>query len=160
MLYLRPYMRNDAKTVLSWCKSEKSFYQWTAGVLGEYPLSPEQFDKVSSFIAFIAYDETGPVGFFTLRDPGNGTNELRFGFVIVDDTKRGNGYGKSMLTLGLKHAFEICNVDKVSIGVFENNPAAYNCYKSLGFVPASKNYVTHYTINDEDWPCLELEITR
>lgn len=32
MLRLRPYNKNDAKTIMSWIKDEKSFYKWTAGV--------------------------------------------------------------------------------------------------------------------------------
>ena len=34
MLRIRPYKPSDAETVLSWCRDEKSFYQWTAGILG------------------------------------------------------------------------------------------------------------------------------
>lgn len=45
---------------------------------------------------------------------------LRFGFVIVDDIKRGQGYGKEMLQLALKYAFEVLKVNKVTLGVFEN----------------------------------------
>ena len=43
MLRLRPYNKNDAKIIMSWIKDETSFYKWTAGVLGEYPISVEQF---------------------------------------------------------------------------------------------------------------------
>ncbi|MBU5477633.1 GNAT family N-acetyltransferase [Eubacterium sp. MSJ-13] len=31
MLRLRPYNKNDAKTIMSWIKDEKSFYKWTVG---------------------------------------------------------------------------------------------------------------------------------
>ena len=41
----------------------------------------------------------------------------RFGWVIVDDTLRGKGYGKEMLLLGLKYAFDIFKVERVTIGV-------------------------------------------
>lgn len=50
--------------------------------------------------------------------------ELRLGFVIVDDTKRGKGYGKEMLSLAVKYAFEIFKAEKLTIGVFANNPSA------------------------------------
>ena len=43
MLRIRPYNIKDAETILSWTKDEKAFYKWTAGVLGTYPLSVEQF---------------------------------------------------------------------------------------------------------------------
>lgn len=41
MLRLRPYQSNDVETVLSWSKDERAFYKWTAGVLGDYPLTKE-----------------------------------------------------------------------------------------------------------------------
>ena len=44
MLRLRPYTPSDASTILSWTKNKTAFYQWTAGVLGEYPITEEQFN--------------------------------------------------------------------------------------------------------------------
>ena len=43
---------------------------------------------------------------------------LRFGFVIVNDTKRGMGYGKEMLKLAIKYDFDILKVEKITLGVF------------------------------------------
>ena len=60
-----------------------------------------------------------------MRRPNEFYEELRFGFVIVDSKKRGQGYGKNMLKLGLKYAKEIFGANKVSLGVFENNESAY-----------------------------------
>ncbi|MGN9020243.1 GNAT family N-acetyltransferase [Lachnospiraceae bacterium HCP1S3_C3] len=40
---------------------------------------------------------------------------------MVDSEKRGQGYGKNMLKLGLKYAKEIFGANKVSLGVFEKN---------------------------------------
>ena len=69
MLRLRPYHIKDAETILSWAKDEKAFYKWTAGVLGTYPLSLEQFHSVSDLMAFTAIDDNDVVGFFTMRRP-------------------------------------------------------------------------------------------
>ena len=98
------------------------------------------------------------VGFFTMRRPNEFFNELRFGFVIVDSRKRGRGYGKNMLKLGLKYAKEIFGVNKVSLGVFENNESAYYCYKAIGFEDVSQDEIEKYTVMGEEWNCLELEI--
>ena len=133
MLRLRPYKKDDAETILSWIKDEKAFYKWTAGILGEYPISVEQFNAVSNLMAFTAIDDNEIIGFFTMRRPNEFFEELRFGFVIVDSEKRGQGYGKKMLELGLKYAKEIFGANKVSLGVFENNKSAYFCYKATGF---------------------------
>lgn len=50
MLRLRPYNKNDAEIIMSWIKGENAFYKWTAGVLGEYPISAEQFNTVHIMI--------------------------------------------------------------------------------------------------------------
>ena len=64
MLRLRPYNKDDAETIMSWVKDERAFYKWTAGVLGEYPLSVEQFNAVSRLMAFTAIDDNETVGLF------------------------------------------------------------------------------------------------
>lgn len=158
MLRLRPYNKNDAETIMSWIKDEKSFYKWTAGVLGEYPISVEQFNTVSNLMAFTAIDDNEIAGFFTMRRQRESFEELRFGFVIVNPEKRGQGYGKNMLKLGLKYAKEIFAADKISLGVFENNESAYYCYKAIGFEDVPPNEIEKYNVMGEEWDCLELEI--
>ena len=156
MLRIRPYKATDADTILSWCRNEKAFYQWTAGILGNYPITPKAFKFVESLMPFTAFDETGIVGVFTLRNPGNSLDELRFGFVIVNPDIRGKGYGKAMLQLGLKFAFEIYGAKRVSLGVFENNPSAYYCYKAVGFGDVVLDTTETYCVLGEEWNCKEL----
>ena len=45
-------------------------------------------------MAFTAIDDNDTVGFFTMRRPNESFDELRFGFVIIDPDRRGQGYGK------------------------------------------------------------------
>ena len=157
-LRLRPYNGKDADTILSWCKDESAFYKWSAGVLGDYPISREQFGFVNNLMAFTAIDDEAVIGFFTMRRPSDSFDELRFGFVIVDPEKRGRGYGKRMLQLGIKYAKEIYGAKKVSLGVFENNEPAYRCYKSVGFKDIVLEETEKYTVHGEEWKCLELEM--
>ncbi len=157
MLRLRPYNINDAQTILGWTNEEMAFYKWTAGVLGKYPLTVEQFNEVSNLMAFTAVDDDDIVGFFTLRRPGDSHDELRVGFVIVNPAIRGKGFGKKMLTLGIKFAKEIYGAKKASLGVFKNNEPAYYCYRSVGFEDLPNT--DSYEINGETWDCLELEMT-
>lgn len=158
MLRLRPYNSNDAEQIMSWSKDETAFYKWTAGVLGDYPLSKETFSAVTNLMAFTAIDDNEIIGFFTMRKPKESFDELRFGFVVVDSQKRGKGYGKKMLQLGLKYAKEIYGAKKVSLGVFENNESAYHCYKAVGFQDIVLEETEMYHVLGEDWKCLELEI--
>ena len=156
MIRIRPYKTSDAGEILSWCQDEKAFYQWTAGVLGSYPITQKEFCFVESLMPFTAFDETGIIGFFTLRNLDESFDELRFGFVIVNPHKRGKGYGKAMLRLGLKFVFEIYGAKKASLGVFENNFSAYYCYKAVGFSDVVLGVTEKYCGMGEEWNCKEL----
>ena len=158
MMKIRPYKAEDAITILSWCKNEKVFYQWSAGVLGDYPITQNEFRFVESLMPFTAFDETGIIGFFTLRNPNESLDELRFGFVIINPDKRGTGYGKAMLSLGLKFVFELYGAKKATLGVFENNFAAYYCYKAVGFHDVVLDATETYCILGEEWKCKEMMI--
>lgn len=54
MLRLRPYNKNDADIILSWSKDKISFYKWSAGVMGKYPISKKKFCFVENLMAFTA----------------------------------------------------------------------------------------------------------
>lgn len=159
MLALRPYKSTDADTILSWCTDEKTFYKWSAGRLGKYPASVKEFSLFESMMPFVAFDESGIVGFFTLRNIKENPDELRFGFIIVNPEKRGMGYGKEMLKLGLKFVFEIYKAKKASLGVFENNSSAYHCYISAGFKEDEGKFEIYHLMG-EDWKCLDLIIEQ
>ena len=77
---------------------------------------------------------------------------------VVDPQKRGKGYGKQMLGLGLNYAFEVYGADSVSLGVFDNNISAYNCYKSVGFQECGERI--DYEIAGSIWTDIEMEIHR
>ena len=164
MLRLRPYKNCDAKYIVSWIKDELTFKKWSAGRLENYPLTAkdlneyyEKQDDNDSFFIMSAYDETGVVGQMIMRFLDDDKKVLRFGHIIVDDSKRGKGYGKGMLQLAIKYATDILKVEKITIGVFDNNMPAYNCYKSLGFVEIPEKAEV-YRMGDEDWKCLEMEM--
>lgn len=167
MLRLRPYKDCDAEYIAGWIKSEKTFYQWGAGKYETYPVKArhiidfyEAQRNNDGFYEMTAEDGGKPVGHLIMRFTDGERKVLRFGFVVVDDGKRGMGYGKKMLTAALKYAFEIMGADKVTIGVFENNPAAYHCYRSVGFHEAEPAVTEMYRIKDEEWKCIDLETER
>ena len=83
---------------------------------------------------------------------------MRFGYVIVNPSMRGQVYGKEMLRLGLKFAFDVYGADEVGLGVFENNRQAYYCYKSVRFAENGKR--EEYTLAGEKWTDIEMEIHK
>ena len=171
MLRLRQYKTCDAETIVSWIKDETSLRKWSSDRYESFPITEADMNKkymdcngdcsdMDNFYPMTAFDESGVVGHLIMRFTDEEKKILRFGFVIVDDSKRGKGYGKEMLQLSLKYAFEILRVEKVTIGVFENNPSAYFCYKSVGFKDVQSDESEYYSIMGEKWKCLELETER
>ena len=170
MLKLRPYKISDAATIISWCKDEVTFRKWTSDRYESFPIKEADMNKKyidnngdciesDNFYPMTAFDENGIVGHLIIRFTDEKKTILRLGFVIVDDTKRGMGYGKEMISLSLKYAFEIFKADKVTIGVFENNMPAYHCYKSAGFIDVETEVVI-CELFGEKWKILELEISK
>lgn len=171
MIRLRPYKPCDAKSIVTWCKDERTFLLWGGDRLGKFPISEDIMNhkyfnengdciEGDNFYPMTAFDDNGVVGHFIMRYIGGNNRILRFGWVIVDDTKRGHKYGQKMLMLGLKYAFEIMQVDKVTIGVFENNVKAYQCYLSCGFHRSADAKDSFKDILGEKCKLLELEISK
>lgn len=104
--------------------------------------------------------ENGVVGHLIMRYTDEKQTVLRLGFVIVDDSKRGLGYGKEMLLLSLKFAFEILKAEKVTLGVFDNNMPAYYCYKAAGFKEIEMEEPEICNVCGETWNIIELEMKR
>lgn len=166
MLKLRPYQKEDAKEIVTWIKDERDFRKWSADVFLKYPIKAKDLQEnyanakksmSNGFIPITAYNDSGIVGQLFIRFLDKEKKIARFGLVIVDDKKRGQGYGKEMLQLALKYAFEQLKVDKVTLGVFENNPSAYYCYKAAGVKDIEEAEPIFYTMMGEQWKCLELE---
>ena len=59
MLRLKPYNLNDADIILSWSKDEMAFYKWSAGILGEYPITKEKFGFENNESAYFCYKAVG-----------------------------------------------------------------------------------------------------
>ena len=155
-LRLRPFMKKDADTVLSWCRDEREFYLWTAGVMGEYPLTVDAFCAfVEKSMAFIMLDDKKPVGFFTMRNQTERVSILRMGFVIMDPASRGKGIGKEMMQIALSYAKTIYKAKEVRLAVFKDNDKAFHCYKNAGFyvLPERESYV----IMGKEKECIRME---
>lgn len=167
MLKLRLFEIGDARTILSWIRDETAFRKWSADRYDHYPICPEDICtqyalgvESGLFFPMTAVEGDDVVGHLILRFPREDQQELRFGFVIVDDAKRGIGYGKQMLILAIQYAFSQFPIEKITLGVFENNPSAYHCYRSAGFRDVPTEQPEFYHVMGQDWKCLELELKR
>lgn len=149
MLKLRPFFKTDAQTVLSWLHDEVSFRKWSADNYDHYPIDAgdmnrkyEEASRQSRFIPVMAYDEEGLVGHFLLCFTDEASGAVRLCFVIVDDKRRGKGLGQEMVASAVKYARVELHANSIVLGVFDSNPAAVQCYKSVGFreLPGGRDY--------------------
>ncbi len=167
MLRLRPYKKCDAKHIASWIKDERAFRLWSADRYEKYPVTSDDInehyaamDDSDAFFGMTAYDEESVVGHLIMRFTDENKSVVRFGFIIVDTDKRGKGYGKEMLLLAVKYAFNILKADKITLGVFENNESARMCYKGVGFKESMSEEPSVFRIMGEEWNCIELEMKK
>lgn len=163
---LRPYIPDtDFDHIRKWDTDERAHALWCAGRL-PFPVTRESMDALINDHAvkygdtpFIATEDGGrPVGFFCIAtDVQTNTSMLRF--VMVDSSLRGKGYGKEMLSLAVKYAFDIAKADAVQLNVFTQNEAAKKCYLSVGFTERSVTPDV-FTYKDESWGRCNMIITR
>ena len=165
MLRLRPYKSCDSKIIEKWIQDKEVFKRWGGERFGEFPISAQIIDEKYSlnngdcaeednFYPWVAFDEENHVvGHFIMRYLNGDNRLLRFGWVIVDDTRRGKGYGTEMLQIGLQYAFDILGADRVTIGVFENNESAHRCYRKVGFADQE-------IVCAEPWNIIEMAVDR
>ena len=110
MIRLRPYKACDAQYIVKWIKNEQEFRLWSADRYDEFPIDADKMNKhyeaykdSDSFWPMTAFDENGVIGHLIMRFTDGKKNIIRFGFIIVDDSLRGKGYGYGMLHLAIKY---------------------------------------------------------
>ncbi len=163
---IRPYIPNkDYEYISKWIDDERTHAFWSANRF-PYPITPESFHdflkKISierTDCAYVATENNGQVVGFFCYSVNTEDNIGFLKFVIVDKTKRGNGYGKKMLNLAVQYAFQITGATAVQLNVFNENIAAKQCYEKVGFVERNveKNI---FAYQDELWSRCNMIITK
>lgn len=163
-MILRKYKKEDAQIIAGWIRSEEELYKWSADRLNKFPLSGDDINEnyaphleTGRFFPLSALDDNGEVkGHFIIRYPrDDDDSSVRFGFVIVDPSLRGKGYGKEMLCLGIEYVKEHFSASRIDLGVFENNESARHCYESAGFKEFASRECEMPT---GTWICIDMEL--
>ena len=114
-MVLSIYKKEDAPIIAEWLRSEEELYKWSADRFNKYPLSGKDINEnyapqieTGRFIPLTAINDGGEVvGHFIIRYPHDDDDRsVRFGFVIIE---------------------------RIDLGVFENNESARHCYEAVGF---------------------------
>lgn len=164
MLRIRPFKEMDTKYVAEWPNDPRTFQMWSGGHF-QYPLTEEQLkayykkEQEDCFSqSFVAVNQVGtPVGFFRFRNMDYTKNTVHMGFILVDEKMRGKGYGKEMVRLAVKYAFEMLQMNVITLTVFAENVGAQKCYQAVGFQYTSFDE-QQFTYKDETWDLYTMEI--
>ena len=96
-------------------------------------------------------DEGEPVATGSLLELGDTT---RIGRVLVAPTRRGEGWGRMLMTALIEQAAEREGVRTITLGVYEHNHAARRLYQHLGLMETETR--SQVSVDDETWTSLEL----
>ncbi len=166
VMRIRPYIDSkDFDELKNWITEERAHAMWCANLIN-YPIEKENFKKIMLEAAerfgdspYVATSQDGQLMGFFCYSANMDTNEGMLKFVMMNPEYRGKGYGKEMLKLALKYAFDITNVQTVQLNVFPENEQAKKCYESIGF-KERKTDVNAFTYKDESWGRCNMVIHR
>lgn len=166
MIRLRPFKISDSKAIVNWLPDERQFAMWSVGQF-TYPLTAEQMENhlhrleaIKDAWSMAALNEEGElVGHFMVKKADYEQNSAFLGFIVVDPSRRGKGYGKEMVAKAVQYAFEILGVDCATLNVITENKAAYGCYTSLGFRESGRTEKM-YQYGDEAWDVCHMMIEK
>lgn len=127
----------DAFSLYQWFSDLKQISSW-GGPGFDYPMTQEAFLgvlRVNELSSYWLEDNSGTrMGFGQFY---NRLNRYHLGRLVISPEQRGKGMGKSLVLALLESAPDHIelegNVREASLFVMRNNPAAFNCYTSLGF---------------------------
>ena len=114
----------------------------------------------SSLWAMTAFDEEGIAGHVMMRFLDEKRTELRLGLIVVDGSRRGRGYGREMVSMAARYAFDYAGAKRVTILVFLENPAAIRCYEACGFRMAVGREPEKFPCMGEEWRLAEMELVK
>jgi RimJ/RimL family protein N-acetyltransferase len=121
-------------------QEERALMLWGAGKF-TWPLTQEQllanqreYEQNEHAWIFTALDEAGAmVGQIAMRLADYEKNSVHLGLILIDSSRRGEGLGRSMVEQAVRYAREILGMQRVTVHVFAENPAAKACYERVGF---------------------------
>lgn len=154
---LRPYIAcKDFDEIKNWISDERTHAMWCANLI-HFPIDQDNFEAVINEFAkrfsdspYVATSEDGKLIGFFCYSVNLETNEGMLKFVVTNPEYRGRGFGKAMLQLAVKYAFEITKVNAVHLNVFPENERAKKCYESVGFCER-RNEENAFAYKDELW---------
>ena len=131
-LRFRPAKSADLPIVISWLRNAVDCRRW-AGTGVSFPPTTASLIREISFTpdnSFSLDEKDTLVGFGQLIRKTE--QRLHTSRVIVNSQRRGNGLGRNLCRALIERTLEL-GYPRISLYVYQDNPAAFNLYQSLGF---------------------------
>ena len=159
-MIIRTFKKEDAPIILGWIKNKTDLRKWSADRYRDYPATPDEMAQLyapDNMTPLTAEDENGNIiAHIAIRIPDIANHKaVKLGFIIVDDSLRGKGYGKELIRKTIDYARKNLNATSISLGVFKNNPPALHCYESVGF---RKIGLETYNIDGDTWEVIYMKL--
>jgi RimJ/RimL family protein N-acetyltransferase len=165
---LEYFTKEDYDQLINWIDDDWLMQNWT-GSMFSYPLNEEKLDwytkdtndpETSDALVYKVIDNSTEqvVGHISLGSISRKNRAARISRVLVGKTsERGKGYCKSMIMEILRIGFENLKLHRISLGVYDFNTSAINCYEKCGFVKegVSRDVLLY---EGEYWSLVEMAI--
>lgn len=79
--------------------------------------------------------------------------------VIIDNKLRGKGYGREMIQMALRYAFEFTGAELIQLNVFNENSGAKHCYEQIGFTERSVTKDA-FAYGNEVWSMCNMTVSK
>jgi muramoyltetrapeptide carboxypeptidase LdcA involved in peptidoglycan recycling/RimJ/RimL family protein N-acetyltransferase len=137
-MILREINGDDAKIIAGWHRDKDAnfLYQWAGKTRYTYPLTPQQLidrKKSQDCEIYIIEDHQDPIGIIELAWKDYDKGIMRFGSLLINENKRGLGYGRKAIDLIEAKAFDDHKATSLELGVYAFNTRAMALYKALNY---------------------------
>lgn len=143
MVKLEKFLKSDYGQLIEWISNEDIMTTWS-GALFSFPLTADSLDwyiedtnvagESDAFVYKVVEDTTGKtVGHISIGGISWKNRSARISRVFLAESERGKGYCAGMIMAALKVGFDELGLHRIGLGLYDNNPAALNCYKKCGF---------------------------
>lgn len=157
MTELHPLTPDAAREVSAWVTTHAEAVLM-GGPLLPWPLTVKALLAIAAdplWRVYVLQDAAGKVvasGSLYSKEDGH---RLRIGRVIVDPSRRGEGWGRVLMEALLELADTDPAVTVTELGVFDHNVVALGLYRRLGFTRVRETRPVD--VDGETWNVLELE---
>lgn len=138
MLQIRPHSKKDIPLRVKWLNNPL-----VSIFIGDEPNKKTTFKKETVWFDsykknkhkkfFTIYSDNTPIGFMGLSSI-NATNKNADLFIAIgEDEYRGKGFGKLGLKWLINYAFKTLELNKINLGVLDDNISAIKLYEKVGF---------------------------